>query len=94
MKVGDSIRRKWREDTVIQSIVWTSIIEVYKKKKQIDITPYLDSISLSGNTILVKTKNPIVNTELSNIVSEIQEVSQKRLLKIGVKLIGIKIKFY
>jgi len=94
MKIWDSIRRKWREDAVIQSIVWTSIIEVYKEKKEIDITPYLDSISIRGKTVLVKTKKPIINTELWNIASEIIEAYTKRLLKMGIKLVDVNLKFY
>lgn len=94
MKIWDSIRRKWREDAVIQSIIWTSIIEVYKEKTWIDVTPYLESISLSGKTILIKTKKPIINTELSNIIPDISAVYTKRLLKMGIKIMDMKLKFY
>lgn len=93
MKIWDSIRRKWREDTVIRSIVWTSIIEVYKEKKGIDVTKYLESISLSGKYILIKTKKPIINTELWHISWDIENIYQKRLLKIGIHLKGMKLKF-
>jgi tetrahydromethanopterin S-methyltransferase subunit C len=67
---------------------------VYKEKKSIDVTPYLESISLSGKTILIKTKKPIINTELSNIIPDISAVYTKRLLKMGIRMMDMKLKFY
>lgn len=59
-----------------------------------DITQYLDSISLMWESIGINTKKPIIITELSNISWEIELLYKKRLLKLGIKLKDMKLKFY
>jgi len=93
MKIGESLRRKWKEDVIIKSIIWNSVIDVFKNKKNIDIASYLVSIQLKKNIILIKTNNPLINTELLLIDDKIKEASKVKLLKIWIKLINIDIKY-
>lgn len=94
MDIGNWLRRTGREGKVIQSTVWNTIIALYKQKTGRDVTPYLESISLSWDTILVKTKKPIINTELSYIQDEIQLSCSEKFAKLGIKLKNMKYKFY
>jgi len=93
MKIGDSLRRKWKEDVIIKSIIWNTIIGVFKLKKNIDITPYLVSIQLKKNIIMIKTNNPLINTELLLIDDKIKEASKEKLSKIWIKLNNFNIKY-
>jgi len=93
MKIGESLRRKWKEDVIIKSIIWNTIIDIFKTSKNIDIAPYLVSIQLKQSTVLVKTTKPIINTELLILDNKIKEASKKRILKIWIKLYDFDIKY-
>ena len=93
MKIGESLRRKWKEDVIIKSIIWNTIIDIFKVEKNIDITSYLVSIQLKWDNILIKTSKPIINTELLILSNKIKEASKKKLLKIWIKLKNINIKY-
>jgi len=41
MDIGNSVRRSVKEQAIVKSLVWNAIIEVFKEKKDIDITDYL-----------------------------------------------------
>ena len=77
----------------MQSIIWNTIIEIFKNKKNIDITKYLVSIKLKGESVLVKTNKPIINTELYFINEEIKEVSKEKLKKLWLNFIDFEIKY-
>ena len=77
----------------MQSIIWNTIIEIFKNKKNIDITKYLVSIKLKWENILVKTNKPIINTELYFINEEIKEVSKEKLQKLWLNFIDFEIKY-
>ena len=93
MKIGEAIRRKWKEDVIIKSIIWNSVIDVFNVEKNINITPYLVSIQLKWENILIKTNKPIINSELLLLNEEIKKASKKKLLKIWIKLNNFNIKY-
>jgi len=82
MDIGDSIRRKNRETVVIKSIVWKTIVDIFKEKKAIDITDFIISITFRGSVIFVKTNKPTINYELLNIQDTIKNETQIKLKKI------------
>jgi hypothetical protein len=47
-----------------------------------DLTPYLISIKLKAENVLVKTSKPIINTELYNYSEEIKKSSLSKIKKI------------
>jgi len=93
IKIWESLRRKRKEDVIIKSIIWNTIIDIFKKNKNINITPYLVSISLKWENILVKTTKPIINSELLILNKEIKKTSKEKLLKIWIKLYNFNIKY-
>lgn len=93
MQIWDSIRRSWREDTIIKSIIWNTIIEIFKSQKNIDIKDYLVSIKFMWNTILVKTNKSIINAELYLINEKIKKASVEKLQKLGLRLKDFDIKY-
>jgi hypothetical protein len=82
MDIGDSIRRKNRETVVIKSIIWKTIIDIFKEKKSIDITDFIVSITFRGSVIFVKTNKPMINYELLQIQDIITKETQTKLKKI------------
>jgi ERCC4-related helicase len=57
----------------MKSIIWNTIIEVFKWEKNIDITDYLSSIKINSVKITIKTTKPIINAELHTIDDKIKK---------------------
>ena len=75
----------WYE-TILKSIIWNTLIETFKKEKQIDITSYLESIKLKWKKITIKTYKPIVNTELITLDNKIKKSLTKKLWRLWLEL--------
>ena len=41
MDLKKTVKASWRQEAIIKSLVWNSVIEVFQEKKDIDVTPYL-----------------------------------------------------
>jgi hypothetical protein len=102
MELWNSIRSSWKTEVIIQSIIWNTIIEIFKEKKNtpwkkspggIDITSYLVSIKLKWENILVKTNKPIINTELYNYSEEIKKASSEKIKRLWLNYRDFEIKF-
>jgi len=93
MDLSSAINRAWKKEVIIQSIIWNTIIEIFKSKKNMDITSYLISIKLKWENILVKTSKPIINNELYLYSEEIKKSSLSKLEKIWIKYKDFEIKF-
>jgi len=93
MDIGNSIRRSWKQEVIIQSIIWNTIIEIFETEKNIDIRRYLVSIKLKWENILVKTNKPIINTELYLLNEQIKKVSQDKLKKLWLYKTNFDIKY-
>lgn len=93
MDLAKSIKSSWKTEIIIQSIIWNTIIEVFKEKRNIDITSYLVSIKLKWENILVKTNKPIINNELYLYSEEIKKISKNKIEKIWLSYWDFEIKF-
>lgn len=93
MDLVNAINRTWKQEIIIQSIIWNTIIEIFKAKKNIDITSYLVSIKLKWENILIKTNKPVINTELYNYWEEIKKVSLSKIKKLWFNYKEFEIKF-
>jgi hypothetical protein len=93
MQIWDSLNSRGKEQTIIKSLVWKTIIDIYKNEKKIDITSYLISIQIKKTTIFIKTNKPIINTELLTISNKIKESSRQKFLSVWVKFVDFKIKY-
>lgn len=63
--------RKEKQDLFIKTSIWNSFIEVFKKEKDIDVSSFLISVQIRGETILLKTNNPLINSEALILNSKI-----------------------
>ncbi len=81
MKLNISVEK---QEVFIKSTMWNSIIEVFNKEKNIDITKYLVSIQLRWDTILVKTTKPIIKSELFILDDKIKDLFWEKIKKIWI----------
>ncbi len=93
MLIWDSLNDNKKRETVIKSLVWKSVIDVYKNERGMDITSYLVSIRIKWKTIFIKTNKPIINTELLMFADKIKEVTEKKLLVIWIRFFEFDIKY-
>jgi len=93
MEIWNWIRRLWKQEIIIKSIIWNTIIDIFKDKKNIDITKYLVSIKLKWENILIKTNKPIINTELYLLNEEIKKASKDKLKKLSLNFIDFELKY-
>lgn len=82
MELKNSINKRWIEWIILKSIIWKNIIEIFKKEKDMNLKPYLVSINLRWNNVIIKTNKPIINTELLLLDDKIKEKSQKNIKKV------------
>ena len=93
MEIWESISRSKREEAIIKSLVWNSVVFVFKEEKEIDIKEYLISVRLVWNNVFVKTNNPLVNTELFLIDDKIKKLFSEKLKKVWIKFYDFSIKY-
>ena len=82
-----------KQEVFIKSIMWNSVIEVFKVEKNIDITNYMTSIRLIWKTILIKTNKPIINTELLMYDNKIKELFSEKIKKMWIKFHDFELKY-
>ncbi len=74
-----------KKELIIKSIIWKTIIDLFKKEKNINISNYLISIKINWNKIIVKTKKPLINSELLMINDKIKKLSKDKFKNIWLK---------
>lgn len=82
-----------KQEVFIKSIMWNSIIEVFKVEKNIDITNYLVSIQLRWKTVLIKSNKPIINTEALNMDDKIKNMFSEKIKKIWIKFYDFELRY-
>ena len=93
MLLWDSIRRWWKQDVIVKSIIWNTIIDIFNAEKNIDITSFLSSIQLLWDIVLIKTNKPIINSELIILNKQIKKASVEKLKKLWLKFRDFEIKY-
>jgi hypothetical protein len=93
MLLWDSIRRWWKQDVIVKSIIWNTIIDIFNAEKSIDITSFLSSIQLLWDIVLIKTNKPIINSELIILSKEIKKASVEKLQKLWLRFKDFEIKY-
>jgi len=93
MYLSKSINNKNLNDMTIKSLVWNSIVEVFKQEKDMDIVPYLVSIQLKSKSIIVKVNKPIVKSEILLFEDNIKKEVETRFRKVWIKFYDFDIKY-
>lgn len=82
-----------KTELFIKTSLWNSIIEVFLKEKNIDMSSYLVSIQIKNQTLLIKTNNPLINSELNLFYDKIIFSFQNKIKNIDLKNYIFDIKF-
>ncbi len=80
MDIGNSLRRAWRDDITIRSVIANSIYEIYPH----EIT--IKSVQIHGNKVIVKTGSSLISSELQLLSWTIKEKSLKKLYSMKIEL--------
>lgn len=79
--------------TIIKSIVWKSVVELFKSEKNIDISSFVISVKISWDTILIKTNKPLINSELTLLNNSLFTILNEKFDKMGIKFDKLEIKY-
>ena len=93
MLISEILNKKNLSSTTKKSIIYNTIIEIFKEEKKIDIKDYIISVKEAWNIFLVKTSKPIINTELYLLNEKIKKQSLEKLTKIWFKFLDFEIKY-
>jgi hypothetical protein len=93
MQIWNALEWKNKQKVIIKSIVWKTIIDIFKQEKNIDITSYLISVTIKWNIFFIKTKKPIINTELNTINEIIKNNLIEKFGKMWIKFYDFEIKY-
>lgn len=86
-----SLNKTWKQDQIISSIIYNSIIADFLNLKKIDITPYIISIKIKWNIIFLKTSKPIINAEILTIENILIKNIENKLNNIWIKIKELKL---
>lgn len=93
MQISTSINKRNLNEMTIKSLVWNSIVEVFKQEKNIDIKLYLVSIQIKWKSIIVKVNKPIVKSEILLIEDKIKNEVLNKFKKVGINFYDFEIKY-
>lgn len=87
-----SLNKTWKQNQIISSIIYNSIINDFLEIKKIDIKPYIISIKVIWNNIILKTRKPIINTEILNIKELLIKNISLKLNKMWISINNLELK--
>ena len=93
MKIENNSLPKFKEEIIMKSLLWNSVVEIFKQEKNIEITEKLISIKKSGNIFRITTNNPLLNQEFIYLDDKIKEIFYWKLQKIWFNAENIEVKY-
>ena len=93
MKIWDSLEWKKKQNLIIKSIIWKTIIDLFLEEKKIDISKYLISVTINWKIIKIKTNKPIINAELLIINNKLKEKIIQKLKNLWIIFYDFEIKY-
>lgn len=91
--LATALSKSWKQDQVISSIIWKTVVSEYKTIKNIDIHPFIISVRVWDTSTVIHTGKPILNTELYLLVDVFENKVQEKLTKIWIHKKNLKIRF-
>ena len=93
MDLEKTVKQSWRQEAIIKSLAWNWVVEVFKGKKDVDISDYLWSIQLKWNTIFIKVTKSILKSEMLLLDDIIKQTVEKKFKKVWIKFPKLEIKY-
>jgi len=81
-----------KKSAILKSLLWNSVVEIFKKEKNIDISEKMVSIKKTETSFRITTNNPLLQQEFIYIENDISEVFHKKLSKMWITWEKYKIK--
>ncbi len=82
-----------KRELFLKTSLWNSIVDTFKDEENIDISSYLVSVQIKWNTILMKTNNPLIKSELNLFYDKISFSFQNKIKNLDLKSYEFEIKF-
>lgn len=82
-----------KRELFLKTSLWNSVVDIFKYEKNIDISSYLVSVQLKWNTILMKTNNPLIRSELNLFYDKISFSFQNKIKNLDLQSYEFEIKF-
>lgn len=82
-----------KRELFLKTSLWNSIVDTFKDEKNIDISSYLVSVQLKWSTILMKTNNPLIKSELNLFYDKISFSFQNKIKNLDLQSYEFEIKF-
>lgn len=86
-----SLNKTGKQNQILSSIIYKSIISDFLEIKKIDITPFIISIKINENIIFLKTNKPILNAELINMQDILIQNISTKLSSIWIQIQNIQL---
>lgn len=80
MDIGNALRRAWKDDIIMRSMIANTITELYGKNIAIQ------SVKILWKKIIIKTGNSLINSELQLLEWDIKEKCIEKLWKLWIKI--------
>ena len=93
MEINKNLNKNNLNDTIVKSVIFNTIIEIFLKEKNIDIKDYIISIKEVWEIFLVKVSKPIISAELYLLNEEIKKKLIQKLKKMWFNFLNFDIKY-
>lgn len=68
-----------KQEVILKSILWNTIIEYFLSEKNINFEEYLKSIQLKWAIFYIKTNKPLINAEILWHIDKIKNIFEKKV---------------
>lgn len=94
MDLGNNFLSSQKKTAIAKSLLWNIFVEIFKEKKDIDISEKIISVKKNISSFVITINNPLLKQEFIFLEKEISEVFHKKLSKMWIsnETFEIKIK--
>jgi len=87
------LNKKNKTEIVLKSIIYSCIVDTFYNEKKIDIKPYLISIKILWDSLIITTNKPIINNEISLYEEKIKKLLKNKLKNIWINYVNYNFKY-
>ena len=79
MDLGNNFLSSQKKTAIAKSLLWNIFVEIFKEKKDIDISEKIISVKKNISSFVITINNPLLKQEFIFLEKEISEVFHKKL---------------
>lgn len=92
MDLGNNFLSSQKKAAIAKSLLWNVFVEVFKEKKNIDISEKIVSVKKNISSFTITIHNPLLKQEYLFLENDISEIFHKKLSKMWITDEKYKIK--